>query len=235
MPRLEFDAGAHIYRLDGHRVPSVTGIIRISGLASAFSFDDPIHKFRGHSVHFGCALLDQHQDAYFGVDGIPQTHPQYAQYVQVAHDINYGYLPGYAAFKAHTGFQGYIYECGWIHPLLRYGGIFDIAGECGEEVWLLDEKSGVLPELVPIQLAGYDMLIRQGLPIDPEHPGLDWLREVIKQGRKIHRKALRLSKDGTWTLFSETSKRTAYNDRKFDVAWASAISLYNIRSEYNFL
>lgn len=233
--RLEFDSAEHVYRKDGRRVPSVTGLMRIAQMVSGFSFDDPIHAFRGHSVHFGCGLIDRGEDAYFGVNGIPETDPKYSEYVKVAHDINYGYLPAYADFKRTTGFQGHIYECGWIHTALNYGGTFDIAGECGDEIWLLDEKSGVLPELTPLQLAGYHMLIKEGVPINPEHPGLDWLREVIKQGRRIKRKALRLQKDGTWTLFSETSKRTSYDDRKFDIGWASIVNCYNLRQEYGFL
>lgn len=233
--KLSFYADSHEYRIDGRRVPSVTGILRISGLTSSYSFDDPLHAFRGLACHHGAALIDSGQeDVWFGVE-LPENHPRYKEYSQVADDINNGYLPAYRKFRERTGFQGHTYELGMIHPTLHFGGTLDMCGECGEEIWLLDLKSGVLPELVPIQLAAYHMLIKEGLPIDPQHPGLDWLKEVVKQGRNICRKAVRLSKDATWTLFSETSKRTAYNDRRFDVAWASAISLYNIRSEYNFL
>lgn len=233
MPRLEFDNNEHIYRMDGRRVPSVTGIMRISQLVSSFSFDDPIHAFRGHAVHHGAALIDQGQeDVWFGVSGPLANDPEY---VKVANDINTGYLPAYRAFKKRTGFQGHTYEVGLIHPTLRYAGTFDACGECGDDIWLIDLKSGVLPELVPVQLAAYQRLILEGLPIDPDHAGLEWLRESVKSGRKIHRKAVRLQKDGTDTLFSETSKGTSYDDRKFDNAWVAAISLYNVRAEYNFL
>lgn len=233
--RLEFSAEKHEYYLDGRRVPSVTGIQRISGLVSAYSFDDPLHSFRGHAVHSGCALLDQGGDPWFGVEGMDQRNPRYSEYVQVAHDINHGYLPAYRKFRERTGFQGFTYELGMIHPTLQFGGTLDVCGECGDEIWLVDLKSGILPDLVPVQLAAYHMLIREGLPIDPEHPGLGWLKEVVKSGRKILRKAVRLEKDGTDTLFSFTSKRDHYDSRMFDVSWAGAISNYNLRAKYGFL
>lgn len=232
---LSFDSVNHEYRLHGRRVPSVTGIIRIAGLTSGYSFEDPLHAYRGLACHHGAALIDAgKEDVWFGVD-LPKDHPRYKEYVQVAHDINTGYLPAYRNFREQTGFQGYTSELGMIHPTWKFGGTLDSCGEVGEDIWLMDLKSGVLPELVPIQLAAYHMLIKEGLPIDPEHPGLDWLREVVKQGRKIHRKALRLSRDGGWTLFSETSKKEPYDSRVFDVGWASSIALYNLRSAYGFL
>lgn len=240
MERLSFNIEEHEYRIDGYRVPSVTGVMRIMGLVSSFSFDDPIHSFRGHAVHHGCALIDQNiqPPPWFVIkdDVISPADPKYSEYVQVASDINHGYLPAYRAFKARTGFQGFCYECVMFHPVLRFGGTFDVIGECGDEIWLVDLKSGVLPELVPVQLSAYEMLIRNGVPLHGDHAGFDWVKQIVLQGeRKIRRVAVRLTKDGTDTMFSETSKGTSYDSREFDNSWKAAISLYNMRQSYGFL
>lgn len=232
MPRLEFLPDVHEYRIDGMRIPSVTGIMRTCSLTVDYAFADKIHAFRGTAVHHGCALIDQGGSPWFEVGGQMAGDPEY---VKVANDINTGYLPAYRAFKERTGFQGRIYECVMVHEALRFGGTFDAVGEAGDEVWLIDLKSGVLPELVSVQLAAYEMLIRHGVPVDSEHPGLEWLREVVKSGRKIHRKAVRLERDGTDTLFSQTSKGCHYDSRTFDTAWSAAISIYNLRATYNLL
>lgn len=231
--RLEFDPVEHKYTMDGRRLPSVTGIMRIAGLTGSYGFDDPIHAMRGHAVHAGCSIIDMGgEPPSINLTGDYASNPDY---VQVAKDIEEGYWPAYRAFKARTGFQGRIYECAMVHPTLGYAGTFDVCGERGDEIWLPDLKSGVLPDLVPIQLSGYSLLIREGIPVDPQHPGLDWLREMVKSGKKILRKAVRLQKDGTDTLFSETKRKESYDSRVFDAGWMSAISLYNLRSSYGLL
>lgn len=230
--KLEFREATHEYYCDGRRLPSVTGVMRTAGLTSSYGFDDPIHALRGHAVHYGCAIIDQGGEPSVAP---PVRHAQNPDYIQVVKDIHDGYWPAYRAFKARTGFQGRIYECPMVHPYLGYAGTFDVCGEVGEELWLLDLKSGALPELVPVQLAAYDMLIRDGFPVDPEHFGYRWLKQKIAKGRKLIRKAVRLQKDGTATLFSETKRREDYNARVFDTIWASAISIYNARSMYGLL
>lgn len=225
MSALSFDPIEHKYRDGSRRLFSTTEILRAVGLYSDYSFADAVHKYRGHAVHIGCSMIDAGGD------------PQLQRYPteQLRKDIEEGYWVAFRRFKARTGFQGRIYECPFADPVSGFGGTFDVIGECGDELWMPDLKSGVLPELVPVQLASYADLIQRGKPINPDHPGLPWLMEAVKSGRPIKRKAVRLEKDGTDTLFSQTSKGISYDDPMWASAWRSALNCFILRSNYGLL
>jgi len=222
-----FDSATHVYHDGQRRVPSVTEILRTMGIYSSYGFAEPHHKYRGSAVHAGCAILD--------LGGSPQLGPVPAHLQQVADEIVNGYWPAFTRFKERTRWQGRIWECPIVDPLRGYGGTFDSVGEMGDDIVLLDVKSGVLPEMVPIQLALYDLLIRNGTPTDENHPGLAWLREAIASGRPIKRMALRLTKDGRDTLFCETAKREDYSSPRWIAVANSILNVYAIRSQYGLL
>jgi hypothetical protein len=231
MPKLSFSAEEHEYRMDGRRVPSVTEVLRLAGLYDSYEFTASIHKFRGGSVHHGCALLDMG-----GSPSIELT-PGYAknpEYVQVAKDIEEGYWPAFVAWKKATGFQGYIWECPFIDPVLGYGGTEDVIGLCNGEVWMPDLKSGGLPSMVCCQTSAYELLLRKGQPTNPDHPGLDWLiEEVLKPGREIKKKGVQLEKTGRWTMVSETSKGDPFDSPKWANLFRSALNLVNVKQQYS--
>ena len=219
-----FDPIRHIYATGDRVVPSNTEILRLMGIYGSYQFTESHHKYRGHAVHAGSAILD--------MGGIPQLGPVPSHLQQVADDIVNGYWPAFSRFKERTGWQGRIWECPIVDSLRGYGGTFDTVGEMGDDVVLLDLKSGVLPDMVPVQLALYWLLITQGKPVDEQHPGLDWLREVVKSGRPVKRMALRLTKDGKDTLFTQTSKGEDYSSQKWLAVASSVLNLYAVKSQY---
>ncbi len=222
-----FDPIYHRYSTGDRVVPSVTEILRAVSLYGSFQFAEDVHRWRGTAVHQFCAIAD------FG--GTPVLGAVAPQFKQVADDIVNGYGAAFMRFKERTKWQGRIWEMPAVHGLLGYGGCFDSVGEMGDDVVLLDLKSGSMPSLVPAQLAMYWLLITEGTPVDEEHPGLDWLREVVKSGRPVKRMALQLSKDGKDTLFSETSKGDSFSSPVWLSVARSAINLYNIRAKYGTL
>jgi hypothetical protein len=220
-----FDEKLHEYGDGRRKLPSVTGILRAVGLYSDYGFAASHHKFRGRAVHQGCAMIDQ------GVDPHLTRYPN----EQLRVDIEQGYWAAYRKFKARTNFQGRIYECPFVDPVGGYGGTPDVVGECDDEIWSVDLKSGTLPELVPIQLAAYRDLMTRGIPINAEHPGIGWLRSVIESGRPILHKAVRLQKDGTDTLYSATTKGVSYDSPIWAARWRGALAVYQTRAEYGLL
>jgi hypothetical protein len=224
---LSFNASDHSYWADGRQFPSVTQILKAVGIYSDFHFQESHHKYRGHAVHAGAAILD--------MGGVPELGPVPAHLKQVGEDIVNGYWPAFSRFKERTGWQGRIWECPIIDPVRGYAGCFDSVGEMGDDVVLLDVKSGVLPEMVPVQLALYWLLIGEGLPVNPQHPGLRWLEDVIKSGRPVKRMALRLTKDGKDTLFTQTSKCEDYSSPRWIQVTRSILNVYTIRASYGLL
>lgn len=229
MSALSFDPIEHKYR-DGSRVlPSVTEILRAVNIYGSYSFATKIHAFRGSAVHRACAILDLGGEPHLTIS------PQWdAETRRVAEEIP-RYWDAYRSFKARTGFQGRIWEAPFADPISGFAGTFDTLGEIGDEIVLLDIKSGELPPMVPVQLAAYECLIRTGAPINPDHPGLPWLLEVVKSGRPIKRRAVRLEKSGVDTLFAATAKGASYDDPMWMSAWRSAANIFTLRSNYGLL
>lgn len=223
-----FNPATHEYRADGNLLSSATGILRAVGLYSDYSFAEDHHRWRGQAVHTGAALID------FGIT--PQLAPVPAHLQGVADDIVKGYWPAFRRWKERTKWQGVCWEC----PLVSadgFAGTFDCVGRFGDspELTLLDLKSGTLPPMVAVQLAAYDALIRTGVPVDPEHPGWEYVRDAVRSGCPLRRVALRLERTGKDSMHSSTPKGHSYDDRMWEIAWRNSLSLYNLRSNYNLL
>ena len=153
MDNFNFDAEAHVYTLDGVRLPSVTEIIR--PLVDYEGVKPDVLEFarvRGTAGHLTCALYDQNDLDMDTLD--PQLH---------------GYLAAWVAFTDH------------FHP--RWGTIetpiysktYGVAG-CPDRTGQIDFKSTIVEikltaELMPstgVQLSGYDVIgeERYGLAAD---------------------------------------------------------------------
>ena len=228
---LRFDPRTHVYSVDNAPVPSVTGIMRSLSLVSDYAFAEAHHRFRGTCVHHCAALID----AGGIIDDV--SAPPHLQ--QVRKDILEGFLPAFRNFKARTGFQGATWEMSLVDPEVGYGGTFDAVGEMGGDIVLLDIKSGSVPLLVPVQMALYWLLILRGNPVNPNHPGLGWLQEVVKSGRPIKRMALQLTKEGKDRLITHTSRRGEEpedfsSDRWLQVA-LSVLEVYKTRERFGML
>lgn len=225
---LSFDPRDHSYWADGRKLPSVTQILRATGLYSDYSFAQDHHRWRGSAVHACCAIWD--------AGGRPRVEAP-AAYQQIANDIMKGYLPAFATWKDRTKFQGYCWECPLIDPVAGYAGCFDVVGRFGDspEVIIPDLKSGALPDLVPLQLEAYVQLIHKGIPVDPAHPGWEWVQENVRSGVPVRRVAVRLEKSGKDSMFSQTSKGDSYDSPMWASAWRSCLNTYVLRGNYGLL
>lgn len=229
MSALSFNPATHVYAAGSRVLPSVTEILRAVGIYDSYHFATRIHAFRGSAVHAGAAIIDMGGEPHLGYQRNGN-----AEVARVASEIPM-YWDAYRSFKARTGFQGRIWECPMANSSAGYAGTFDAVGEIGDEVVLLDLKSGTLPDMVPVQLWAYADLIERGTPINPDHPGLPWLREVVKSKRPIRKMAVRLERDGKDTLFSRCPKNVAYDDPMWASAWRSVLNTFILRSNYGLL
>lgn len=225
--RLAFHPETHTYEVDGQAKPGVTTIMRHAGLYSDYGFAEPHHKYRGSAVHAGSAILD--------LGGVPQLGPVPRHLQSVADDIVQGYWPAFSRFKERTKWQGRIWECPLIDPVRGYGGCFDSVGEMDGEPTLIDLKSGTMPDMVPVQLALYWLLATKGLPVSEKHPGWAWLKDLVASGHPVKRVAVRLERDGKWTMYSQTKRGESYDAPKWLVAASSILNLHAVRSDYGLL
>lgn len=229
---LSFNPRAHVYAVDGKSKPSVTGIMRACGLSGTYEFLDPIHAFRGTAVHAGSAILI--------AGGVPHINPlsppwsKNPHYVQVHSDIPM-YWEACRAAKAALKFNGCIYECSFIDPYKGYGGTLDFGAYVPATRQLWDIKSGTYPEMTIVQICAYEELARRGHPVHTDHPGLDWLLQLVDSKEPIERCGLRLEKTGRWTAFSETSKSEHYSLQKWTHAWYSCLALYTTIPNHEYM
>lgn len=231
---LSFTSETHTYAVDGKHVPSVTGILRACGLSGNFEFTDRIHAFRGTAVHEGSALIISGANEYPTLEPLRAPHSTYPDYLRV-----HGEVPGYweacRAAKAAMKFTGCVYEARFIDPVRGYAGTFDFGAYVGGTDQLWDIKSGVFPVMTPVQVCAYEDIARRGLPIDPEHPGLPWLQELVRSGRPIERCGLRLEKTGRFTAFYECSKGRPYSSPMWMSAWRSALCLHTTVPDHEYV
>ena len=224
---VSFNAKDHSYWAGSRKVSSVTEILRAVGLYDSYQFSEDVHRWRGTAVHQFCAILD--------LGGKPVLGPVAPKFKQVAEDIVHGYGAAFAQFKKDTGWQGRIWECAFIDPVRSYAGCFDSVGEMGGEYWLLDVKSGMLPEMVPVQLAMYWLLATKGQAVDEQHPGLEWLRAIIQSGAPVRRMALRLEKTGKYTVSTQTTKGEDYSAAKWLQVASSVLNVYAVKASYGLI
>jgi hypothetical protein len=233
MPVLSFNPIPHIYAVDGRPQPSVTGIMRACGLSGTYEFRDRIHAFRGSIVHDASSIIIAGGDPVLGP--LKPPYDSYPDYVKVHAEI-----PGYldAIRKAHSmiGFSGAIYECGMIDVLAGYGGRFDfLAWSSRKKNQIWDIKSGTYPVMTIVQMCAYEDLMRRGLPIDEDHPGLDWMKERVTSGEPFERCGLRLEKTGKFTAYYECPRGRSYQDPMWMAAWRSCLFLYKNVPEHLYM
>lgn len=155
----------------------------------------------------------------------------------VIDDINTGFLPAFRSWKERTKFQGICWEFPLIDTVAGFGVTPDVVGRFGNspELMLVELKSGMMPAMVPMQLAAQVAAIRKGSPVNPEHPGWAQVNELVRSGVPIRRCAVRLEKSGKSTMVSETAKGVSFDDPSWDVAWRSALNVFHLMSNNNLL
>lgn len=136
---LEFDAEGHVYRFKGRVVPGVTSILEplqfLDGVP--WSILEAAREFGTH-VHLACHLHNIGQLDEELLD--PALKP---------------YLAGWKEFLDNSGFVVTSSEQRVYHSQLGYAGTADAFGTMIDTTWVIDIKSGVVPDTVGAQLAAY--------------------------------------------------------------------------------
>jgi hypothetical protein len=213
---LSFDPARHLY-LDGKQeLTSVTTLLGMTGAAKDLSFLDldPIYRARGTAVHQIMELVGR------GDYEESETDPELVPY---GREI--------AKWIADTGFRGRVWELPMANRKLRIAGTLDVGGECGDEIWLVDAKTGTLQEPgVCYQLAGYQDLLLTGEVIEDAvgEYDQDWIQYVRVNPSKIRRKSLNLKAGGPYTFRS-------HDEVRWPGAWRSEVTHFHIFNEYGLL
>lgn len=170
---LEFDADAHVYRLGGVVVPSVTTVIRPLQDFGAIPAGVLARKAAlGSAVHLACELDDLGELDEVGTDPVVM-----------------GYVAGWRLFLADTGARVLLNEQRLAHAGLRFAGtldrvLVDARGRAGLAL-LVDLKTSVsMAASFGVQLAGYQLLLEHAMPALPP----------------LSREGLQLRADGTYHL-----------------------------------
>lgn len=184
MTGLTFEPIAHRYELDGVVVPSVTGILRASGLIDFSRIPPSIleaARERGTVVHQAIAYYNE-QD--LDVEQFRKDFPDYA-----------GYIDGWISFCEQRRFKAHLTEHRVASRRRRVAGTADCFGELDGVGVLLDYATGRPQDVGKnLQTAAYHMLALEWASED------DALARFIATYPVIRRYAVGLRRDGTFRL-----------------------------------
>lgn len=215
---LDFEPVAHEYRLDGQVLPSVTGVLRASGLINFDGIPAGILEAaqrRGTTVHAAIHYFNEHD---LDVGQFVADFPDYA-----------GYLQAWIAFCSQRRFEAVLCERRLASPRHRVAGTADAFGLLDGVRCLVDFKTGNPDDVAAdLQTGAYLGMAYEWADHDPE------LAEFLKGGAAPARYSVQLRRDGTFKLelyrnpsdYSEflslVSARRIVERRKGEaVAWAA--------------
>jgi hypothetical protein len=177
IPQLRFEPEPHTYHLGDVELPSVTTVLKAAGLIDYSMIPAAALEAaaaRGTAVHRTLEFFDREE---LDEGSVP---PELA-----------GYLAAYKKFLAESGYVvGHIEHRMW-HPLYRYAGTLDRTGLIGEDLVILDFKSGMVLPGHALQLAAY--------------------ANCLPEPRRFRRVALQLERDGSYRAI-EYPKRDFQRD-----------------------
>jgi hypothetical protein len=192
MASVTFDAGEHKYYVGSRELPSVTQILKSVGMYEAF-YSKEEHRLRGQAVHTACRLICEGR---YREEGTHRVVVPFARACQ--------------RFIEATGYKQIAAEVPMGSVALGYAGTADGWGMVGDQIWLVDFKSGNPPALAGAQLAAYELLLaEQGVAVGS-------------------RKIVHLSDDERFRVLS-------FDETRWKSVWRSALNVYNIRKEFNLL
>lgn len=170
---LQFDEHAHVYMLDGVRLPSVTQVLKP---LYDFSRIDPAllqaKAALGTAVHRACELLDNCDLDEDSEDGRAALAPLA------------GYLAGYKKFQADKKPVVLENETRMFHPVHKFAGTIDRRLQLDGHVWDIDLKTtAALSPVVGLQTAAYSEMFKAN-----------------GHAERARRGALRLFPDGSYKL-----------------------------------
>lgn len=177
---LTFDAATHRYTLDGVVVPSVTGILKASGLIDFNRFTETA-RIRGTVVHQAVELDNEGDldDEAFALD--------FPDYV--------GYLEAWRSFCRQREFRPILIEHRIASRRYQVAGTLDALGELDGVGVLIDYATGDPKDVCKwLQTAAYEVLAREWASEDPQLAAFFAAHVFIK------RYAVALRKDGTFQL-----------------------------------
>lgn len=176
--RLVFDEQAHVYRLLGRELVSVTSAMVLAGMVDSQHWTDEAQE-RGTAVHHAIAM---------------HTEGGFNEYT--LDDEYLPYFEGYLRFLRESHVVVEQSEVRVCDPALGYAGTLDLivawTSEDGERITrrgLIDIKTGSVPPTVGPQTAAYLRCARVWFPL----------------GTPVHRFALHLPGDGTYRLLPLTN------------------------------
>lgn len=137
-----FDPETHSYTINGVKVPSVTGLICRAGLVDS-TWYTPQSRDRGTYVHEACALYDRGTLDDSTVD--PRIRP---------------YLDAWVKFQGIMKPGKFsVIEQPFYSEKYGYAGTIDRAWPHMGSDFVCDIKTGDFPAWLPLQLAGYSLLL----------------------------------------------------------------------------
>jgi hypothetical protein len=188
MTSLTFDAATHTYTLDGVIVPSVTGILKASGLIDFSGIPEHVleaARVRGTTVH---QAIHYFNEGDLDVDQFRIDFPDYC-----------GYLEGWFSFCAQRQFTPILNECRIASRRHQVAGTLDTLGELEGEAVLLDYATGNPADVSKdYQTAAY-----LGLALEWSQDYMDAdprLTEFFLHHELVRRYAVALKKDGSFSL-----------------------------------
>ncbi len=192
MTGLTFDELTHTYTLDGQVVPSVTGILKASGLIDFTGIPESIleaARVRGTTVHQAIAYFN---DGDLDLDLFATDFPEYVPYIA-----------GWVDFCGQRRFTPIVNECQIASRRYQIAGTLDCLGELDGEPVLLDFATGNPDDTAKdLQTAGYFVLALEWA----EHPEADpRLVDFFSRHTLLRRYGVRLEKTGAFSLHPYTN------------------------------
>jgi hypothetical protein len=181
---LVFDAEQHTYTLDGVVLPSVTGVLKASGLID-FSSIPPRYLEaaleRGRIVH---QALHYYNENDLDVGEFVGNYPQYA-----------GYLQAWIAFKEQRRFRPMLCERRLVSRRHGVAGTLDCLGEMDGHGALVDFKTGNPEDVAAdLQTAAYEAFAREWAKEDAA------LAAFFASHKVVRRFSVRLKRDGAFSV-----------------------------------
>jgi hypothetical protein len=170
MPDYRFDEATHTYTADGVRWPSVTEVLRSSGLAFAYPEGD--YAERGTWVHYACRLINLGLSVSDAIECLPDCWQAKCR----------PYIIGYGKFMLDVQPVILATETRLWAPDLRCAGQEDVRLVIGPRTGCLDIKTGTMPKTVGLQTAAYDRLRHGNIPVASDVGRSRWSLQLTTRG-----------------------------------------------------
>lgn len=174
-----YDPVKHLYTIEGTPIPSVTQVIKATGLIDDTYFTEDARD-RGKAVHLACEYHDK--------DVLDES--------SVHEDIR-PYLEAYKAFLSESRYKPVVIEASGVCQVYYFGGTVDRIGILNDCIALIDIKSGAIQSWAALQTAAYERLYLTGAFGD--------FPDLQNHKCELRRYSLQLKNNGRYSLLRQTS------------------------------